>query len=138
MYVVKSIGYIPLEHTIAISIGITLGACTIAIAGRTLFWRMFRAQCRSDTPLLDLMIERQSPLSGRRRFGINPPRNKSREQGEPTPQLAMLERHLRTAILDENARERLVNDAMRTNGGKRAAAIRKVLRDLCDEDKRWS
>jgi hypothetical protein len=50
----------------------------------------------------------------------------------------MLERHLRNAIFDENARERLVNDAMRTDGGKRAAAIRKVLRDLGDEDKRWS
>jgi hypothetical protein len=50
----------------------------------------------------------------------------------------MLERHLRDAILNENARERLVNDAMRTNGGTRAAAIRKVLSDLGDEDKRWS
>ena len=50
----------------------------------------------------------------------------------------MLERHLRNAILDQNARERLVNDAMRTNSGTRAAAIRKVLRDLGDEHKRWS
>ena len=53
-------------------------------------------------------------------------------------QLSALEGHLRNAILDPNARERLVKDAMRIAGGSRAAAIRKVLRDLGDEDKRWS
>jgi hypothetical protein len=49
----------------------------------------------------------------------------------------MLERHLRNAILSESARERLVKDAMRTDGSSRAAAIKKVLRDLGDENKRW-
>ena len=124
---------------IAIDIGIALGVvCALAIAGRTLFW--FRAQSRSDTPLLDLMIE-QSPRSGHRPSKETAsPRNKSssRQQREAAPQLAMLERQLRNAILDENARERLVNEAMRANGGTRAGAIRKVLSDLGDEDKRWS
>jgi hypothetical protein len=49
----------------------------------------------------------------------------------------MLERRLRNAILSESARERLVNHAMRTGAGNRAAAIREVLRDLEDENKRW-
>jgi hypothetical protein len=53
------------------------------------------------------------------------------------PQLSALEGHLRNAILDASARERLVKDAM-TSGVGRAAAIRKVLRDLEEEDKRWS
>jgi len=47
-------------------------------------------------------------------------------------------RRLRTAILSPDARERLVKDAMRAIGGDRAAAVRKVLQDLYDEDKRWS
>jgi len=50
----------------------------------------------------------------------------------------VLEGHLRNAILDARARERVVNDAMWTTGGDRAAAIRKVLGDLNEEDKRWS
>jgi hypothetical protein len=49
----------------------------------------------------------------------------------------MLERQLRNAILDGSARERLVKHAMRTDGGNRATAIRQVLRDLEDENKRW-
>ena len=53
-------------------------------------------------------------------------------------QLSALEGHLRSAVLDLNARERLVKDAMRDAGGNRAAAIRKVLRDLAEEDKRWA
>jgi hypothetical protein len=32
----------------------------------------------------------------------------------------------------------LVKDAMRDAGGNRAAEIRKVLRDLADEDQRWA
>lgn len=50
----------------------------------------------------------------------------------------MLERHLSTAIFDRGARERLVADALRHTGGNRAAAIRKVLSDLENENWRWS
>lgn len=56
----------------------------------------------------------------------------------PVGQLAALERHLNTAILDPGARERLVSDALRHTGRDRAAAIRKVLTDLETEDRRWS
>lgn len=41
-----------------------------------------------------------------------------------------LEGHLRSAILDPGARERLVDAAMQSSGGDRAAAIREVLYDL--------
>ena len=58
--------------------------------------------------------------------------------GRAAGQLDMLERHLRTAIFDPGARERLVADALRRTGGSRAAAIRKVLSDLETEDRRWS
>ena len=52
--------------------------------------------------------------------------------------LATLEANLRAAVLDRNARERLVTDAMARTTGGRAAAIQKVLDDLRDEDRRWS
>ena len=45
-----------LEDTITVYVGIALGVCALAIAGHTLFLRMFRAGSRSDTPLLDSMI----------------------------------------------------------------------------------
>ena len=115
----------PLEDTITVYIGIALGVvCALAIAARTLFW--FRAKPRSDTPLLDSMIGQQQSR-----------RPAPRQRREPAPQLAMLERQLRNAILDGSARERLVKHAMRTNGGNRATGIRQVLRDLEDENKRW-
>jgi hypothetical protein len=56
----------------------------------------------------------------------------------PNSQLAALEGHLRNAILDPGARERLVNHAMRTSTGDRATAIRKVLADLHGENNRWT
>ena len=58
--------------------------------------------------------------------------------GKPSRQLALLEGHLRIAILDPGARERMVAQAMRSVGSDRAAAIRKVLADLEAENKRWS
>jgi hypothetical protein len=48
-------------------------------------------------------------------------------------QLWLLEFQLRSAILDATPRERLLKEAMRSTRGGRAAAIRKVLRDLEDE-----
>ena len=126
-----------LEDTITVYVGIALGVCALAIAGHTLFLRIFRAGSRSDTPLLDSMIgQQQSRRSGRGRSKATT--SPSRQRRETAPQLAMLERRLRNAILSESARERLVNHAMRTSAGNRAAAIREVLRDLEDENKRWS
>jgi DNA-binding TFAR19-related protein (PDSD5 family) len=54
------------------------------------------------------------------------------------PQFAALEGQLRRAILSPDARERLVQNALRTTNGDRAAAIRKVLSDLFADNERWS
>ena len=62
----------------------------------------------------------------------------ARRRAAAGSQLAVLEGHLRNAALDAIARERLVKDATRATGGDRAAAIRKVLRALHEEDSRWS
>jgi hypothetical protein len=56
----------------------------------------------------------------------------------PGRELAVLEGHLRHAILDPAAAGRLVQDEMRATGCDRAAAIREVLRDLESEERRWS
>src|SRR6476620_5194880 len=82
-----------------------------------------------DSDLLDAIIKRQSPGSGRQR----PTLRDVRQSAASGPQLSVLEGHLRNAILYANARERLVKDAMATGDG-RATAIRKVLRDLEEED----
>jgi hypothetical protein len=55
-------------------------------------------------------------------------RNWRQKQGGDGPDA--LEQHLRAAIPDRAARERLVHDAMRRTGGDRARAIRIVLDDL--------
>jgi hypothetical protein len=95
---------------------------------------LVRARPRSNENLLDAIVERQSPGSGRgRETGMVPDRGLSKG-----PRLSVLEGHLRTAILSPQARERLVEDAMRTAGGNRAAGIRKVLSDLHAENNRWS
>src|SRR4051812_26402992 len=117
-----------LDATTAIYIGIGLAACVLVL----IVWSLLRRRSRTQSPnenLLDAIIERQG--SGRSR-------SLPRRAAGGGPQLSALEGHLRNAILDPNARERLVKDAMRITGGGRAAAIRKVLRDLGDEDKRWS
>ena len=130
-----------LEPTTSIYVGIALAACAIALAGRSLLRRGSRTRSSASRNLLNTIIAQQSAGSrypapvasglSRRVAGAARP-------AQGGPELAALERHLRTAILDPNARERLVKDAMRKTGGGRAAAIRKVLRDLHDQDKRWS
>lgn len=112
---------------IYVSIGLTAGV--IALVGGLLRRRKFRPLSVTNENLLNAIIERQSP-------GSKPPRVCRPAEG--APQVSVLEGHLRNAILDARARERLVNDAMSTTGGDRAAAIRKVLGDLNEEDKRWS
>jgi hypothetical protein len=130
-----------LDATIAIYVGIGLAACVLAFV----VWFLLRRRCGANENLLDTIIERQSPGSGRQRpFWRGPeapplPGRRGRKanwMAADGTQLSMLEGHLRSAVLDTNARERLVKDAMASGG--RAAAIRKVLRDLEDEDKRWS
>ena len=79
-------------------------------------------------------------LEGPQQANSNSPRSLSdaRRQAVDRSQIEALERHLATAILDPGARDRLITDAMRVTDGDRAEAIRKVLRDLEEEDKRWS
>ena len=116
----------------AIYVVIGLTACVLALIGWMLLRRRARAQL-SDETLLKAIIERQSP-GGRERPSRRGPDARRSAGG---PQLSVLEGHLRNAILDASARERLVKDAMTTGVG-RAAAIRKVLLDLEEEDRRWS
>src|SRR5215472_5870897 len=100
-------------------------ACALVGAAVFLGWPLLRRTAPPDNAgLLDDIIAQQSPSRLRKR--------------RPVPQLAALEGHLRNAILDPGARERLVNDAVRTTAGDRAAAIGKVLADLHDDDKRWA
>lgn len=110
-----------------------LAACALVLAGWVLGRRAHtRARPASGSALLNAILERESPRS--RRAPSDRGSRVSRSPGEG----ALLEGHLRTAVFDAGARERLIADAMRSTGGDRAAAIRKVLRDLETEDRRWS
>ena len=130
-----------LQATTAIYVRILLAVCAVALVVSALVRRRAGARSSANKDLLNAIIERQSAGSrlnhpgtfGSSGLATAPPR-----AAQPGSQLAALEGHLRTAILDAGARERLVRDAMRVVGGNRAAAIRKVLHDLHDEDKRWS
>jgi hypothetical protein len=119
--------------TIYASLGLAAGALALVI------WAFFhhRSKMRSNTngTLLEAIIERQSPSPGIPRPHRSVP-NVHRATG--SLQNPALEGHLRTAILSADARERLIADAMRSTGGSRTAAIRKVLSDLHGDDKRWS
>jgi len=121
-----------LDTTTAICVGIGLAAWVFALVGWSILRRRSRAQSPNEN-LLDAIIERQSPGSGPSRSVPDA----CRPAGSG-PQLSALEGHLRNAVFDVKARERLVQDAMQAVGGSRAAAIRKVLRDLDEEDKRWA
>ena len=57
----------------------------------------------------------------------------ARSDANEGPPLWLLEFQLRSAILDATPRERLLKKALRSTRGGRAAAIRKVLRDLENE-----
>jgi hypothetical protein len=61
-----------------------------------------------------------------------------RRPADDGPQHAVLESQLRNAILSASARERLVQHTLQTTNGGRAAAIRMVLNDRSDDNKRWS
>jgi hypothetical protein len=98
-------------------------------AALALLQRKSGAQVGVNASLLDVIIEQQSPGSRRRRATTGSLLDARRPAGGD-PQLSLLEGHLRHAILDPGARERLVNAEMRRTGGTRAAAIREVLRAL--------
>ena len=120
---------------ICLAIGVV--ACALVVAIHLYSRRKFQPPAGDYERLLDAIIDRQSPAIRQRRRTTSGsgPLNAGR-RGRGSPQVSMLEGHLRSAIIDAGARERLVANAMPTTGGDRAAAIRKVLRDLADEDKR--
>ncbi len=119
-----------MDTTIAIYIGIGLAVSVLTLVGWLLLSGRNPKHHGTNENLLNAIIERQSPGS-KRRSARGP-------AGRRPQQLSALEGHLRNAILDPSSRERLVQDAMRVAGGDRQKAIRKVLRDLHDEDKRWT
>ncbi len=127
--------------TTELYVGLGLAACALAFVGRHLLSRRPRTRPDANAILLDAIIAQQSPDLGRQHPATRassrsvPDLPRSADGG---PQLAALEGHLRNAVLNANARERLVKDAMRVTRGDRVAAIRKVLRDLHEEDARWS
>ena len=116
-----------MDTSIAIYLGIGLAACALVLLAFVLGRKSGRS--RTNKALLETIIggKPQAPQGARR----------VPKAGKPSGQLALLEGRLRTAILDTGARERMVTQAMRSTGGDRAAAIRKVLADLEAEDKRW-
>jgi hypothetical protein len=106
---------------IAIYIGIGFAVSVLTLVGWLLLSRRNPMHHGTDKNLLDAIIKRQSPGSKRQSAG---------RPGERSPQqLSAVESHLRNAIFDPNARERLVQDAMRVAGCDRQEAIREVLRD---------
>jgi hypothetical protein len=108
----------PLTMDISTPLYVSIGliVCAFLLIAVALRRPRARTQARPTGHLLEDILARQSPGSGGR---------------HPTgsgPRLAALEGHLRNAILDPGARERLVDAAIRKTGGDRAAAIREVLR----------
>jgi hypothetical protein len=84
--------------------------------------------------LLDEILERQCAASRCAHSSHNSTSSSTSAGGDS--QLAALEGHPRMAILDPSARERLISEAMRATGKGRRDAIRKVLYDLENEDRR--
>lgn len=125
-----------MDTTPAIYVGMALVAGAVALVGLIIHRRKFYARSDANESLLDSIIEKQSPKPGRRPVSRLAPVAGRSGRGEI--RLSVLEGHLRNAILDRSARERLVNAAMRATGGDRPAAIRRVLDDLHNEDKRFS
>lgn len=140
-----AVGGNPLDNPTAIYIGIALAACAFALVGLVIHRRKLQTHSDADgsdanETLLDSIIERQSPKPGPRRATkpASPHRVPVPRRSGGGEQLSVLEGHLRNAIFDASARDRLVSDAMRATGGDRTAAIRRVLHDLHNEDKRFS
>lgn len=130
-----------MDTTTAICAGFGLAACAIAIAGQLGLSHRSRTRSTTETIRNPWSTPKPSPDAARQRPTRSRPSGSVPDVRRPTsggPQLAALEAQLRTAILSAGARDRLVQDALKTVNGDRDAAIRKVLNDLADENKRWS
>ena len=128
----NSLGERDMQLTTTIYAGAGLVVSAIAVFGGILL----RVRSGANKNLLNAIVAGQSSGSGhQRQSGSAPDVRPAKGSG---PQLSALEGHLRSAILNPQARERLIKDAMRTTGTDRSAAIRKVLSDLHAENNRWS
>jgi hypothetical protein len=124
---------------ICVGIGIGLALCAVALMGMMLMLRMrdSRSPAHAGSPASGQPPQAATPARPRATAPVT--RSVPLVRRPATSALASaLEGHLRNAILNADARERLVKDAMRHTGGDRAAAVRKVLEDLHSENKRWS
>jgi hypothetical protein len=126
-----------LDTTTAIYAGVGLAGCALAILHR------LRIPDRSNAKDIQKHpgIAQPSPESARQRQTRSRLSGSVPEVRRPAsggPDFAALEGQLRAAILSADARERLVQHALQTVNGDRAAAIRKVLNDLSSDNKRWS
>jgi hypothetical protein len=126
----------PWERDMHLTTTIYEGAGLVVSAIAVLGGILLRARSGANKNLLDAIVAAQSPGSGHQRQSGRVPDVRPSKGGGP--QLSALEGHLRSAILNPQARERLIKDAMRTTGSDRTAAIRKVLSDLHAENNRWS
>ncbi len=99
--------------------------------------RKSRNRLDTNSALLDSMIQQHAGKPAPKPTPAQRSPVANRPVGS-TKATRALERHLRTAILDPAARERLVQHAIQSTGGDRSAAIRKVLNDLLAEDRRFS
>lgn len=120
--------------------GAGFAAGALAIVPWTLLLRKSKARPNAEDSLLDAGTAQPSQESGRQRSsparstGSVPEFHRPASNG---PQLSVLEGQLRSAILSTGARERLIRHALQTTNGDSVAAIRKVLNDLAEDNKRW-
>jgi hypothetical protein len=134
-------GVMTMDAIAVTSIGVALTVCVAALVTRLGVLRKRTRPSIGNKALLDAIIAEQSPGSAGRRPTLHVQSGSGSNAGgrdKSGPELAVLEGHVRNAVLDASARQRLISDAMRAAGGDRAAALRKVLRDPHDEDRRWA
>jgi hypothetical protein len=112
----------------------------LAIVGWTLLPLKSRVRPNTEDSPWHAGTEQPSPESGRQRSSPSRSSGSVPEFHRPAsngPQFSVLEGQLRSAIFSAGARERLVQHALQTTNGDRVAAIRKVLNDLSEDNKRW-
>lgn len=127
-----------MNTTIAIGGGIAIGLATTAVILIGLLLLRRRATIGIPMRVASPIPASQQAAPPRPRAQIPATRSVPTVKRAASASNSALERHLRTAILSPDARERLLRDAMRKTGGDRNAAIRKVLDDLHAEDRRLS
>src|SRR4051812_7545806 len=123
-----------------VAIGVMV-VCLIALVSRTLVQPKPRVGCPESTTSEERSCPNELFAEFLRNSGgpnLSGSVEDTHQITRAGPGVAMLEAHLRNAILDPGARNRLINEATKGTRGDRAAAIQKVLNDLHAENNRWS